>query len=163
MRGTMLFLLALFIPLVVSFPAATAPSNIDPEVARYAATVQGVWQSYQDASAELGRILAKLVGDPLLIREASFEQEIKAVTWNIRQTTNFLASVSSPPAVKTIHEDLVYASDIFDAAAYMLDRFAEDHDFDDFANAYELLRAGLGLWQKSIADLTALVGTPTGP
>lgn len=158
MRGITIFLLTLFFPLVVTFPV-TGPTG-DPEVARYADEVQGVWQSYQESSSDLGRILGKLALDPLWIREASFEQEVKGITWEIRQNTNYLASVNAPAAVKSIHEDLVQASDIFDASAYMLDRFAESHDFDDLANAFELLAAGLQLWQTTMADLTELVGTP---
>lgn len=156
-RVALIFLL-IFLPLVVGSPLPLPQPSADPEIVRYAAEVGVVWQGYQDAAAEIGRILAKLAADPLFIRQTAFTDQIKGVTVKIRQNTNYLASVHSPEPVEGIHETLVQASDIFDASAYMLVRFGEEHDFDDFATAYELLRAGLALWQQAMADLTELVG-----
>jgi hypothetical protein len=160
MRGFFLFFLTLYFPLVTHLPAAAPLSNVDPEVARYAIEVQAVWQSYRSVANDLSAIITDVLQNPLYFRQPDFTQDVKLVTKRIRQITNILAAVHSPAAVESIHEELVLASDTFDAAAFMLDRFAGTHDFDDFADGYELLVAGLTRWQLAIDRLAELLGTP---
>ena len=156
MRIIHLFLITLFFPLITIMQATTP--TVDPELARYAAEVQGVWESYQTASSDISGVLRKLADNPLYLREDAFTQDVKGITWRIRQVTNHLASIDAPDRVKDIHDDLINASDTFDVAAFMLDRFAESHDLDDLAAGFELLGAGLALWQQAIDRLTAIVG-----
>jgi hypothetical protein len=156
MRIIYLFLITLYFPLITLVQGVTP--GVDPELAHYAAEVQGVWESYRTTSSDISGVLRKLADNPLYLRENAFTQDVKDITWRIRQVTNYLASVDAPDRVKDIHDDLIDASDTFDAAAFMLDRFAESHDLDDMIVGFELLGAGLAVWQQAIDRLTAIVG-----
>src|SRR5687767_3978077 len=96
MRGINLLLLAIFFPLITMGTGSTTGPNVDPAITHYAEEVQGVWDAYRATSAKLGEILAKLAENPTYIRETAFVQEVKGVTWQIRQVTNYLAAIDAP-------------------------------------------------------------------
>jgi hypothetical protein len=153
--------LTLYFPFVTQGATASPPPRVPSEVETYALQVLVVRARYLSMINDLGGMISSLTTNPLLIRQASFNEKLKQISKNIRLNTNSLAHLHSPPPVESIHENLVHASDIFDASAFEIERFAGGHSFDDYANAYELLFTGLGIWEAAFHDLQTMVGPPS--
>lgn len=162
MHTILAIFLALYFPFVTQSPIAPAapPPQVQSEVETYALQVLVIRGRYLATFNELGGLVSSLTTNPLLIRQPSFNQKLTQLSKNIRLNTNLLAHLHSPPPVESIHERLVDASDLFDASAYEIEQFAGGHNFDDYANAYELLFGGLGIWEPAIRDLQTLAGPP---
>jgi hypothetical protein len=158
MWQTLLLAVSIYLPLVsASSPPPSTPPPIDPAIVAYAADVTEVWNNYRTVATDLVTFAAQLLTNPLLVREPVFTLGVRAITTKMRLIRIQLDNVPSPPAVDEIHEELEEASDIFNAAAVKLDRFGVDHDFDDFADAFELVTRGAAIWTYNLNQLNDLI------
>lgn len=134
--------------------SGTAP---DPSLVRYAEGIRQISDDYTGMLLELGALTQQLCTNPEVVDSAEFVAASESVVHAIRDIRGRLDALTSPDAAEDLHEEFEFAGDLFVLASLKIDSFTRGHQFDDVAEATELVGAALGLWQETSAKLALLL------
>jgi hypothetical protein len=161
MLAILVFLVSLFIPLVSSQTAPLEP-EVDPAVVRYAGEIAVLADEFRAVAGQMQALVLAMAQNPALIGDETHWEKVRDVVRGLRALRERLDEIRSPTQVEGIHQQLEEAGDLIVLGSFLLERFAAEHDLDDFYDASRALVAGLAIWQETMNDLRTLT-EPAGP